>query len=62
MGQTPRFQEILRSLAIVDESFPETKPGSGFGSPGSRLLGRGCSDRDPGKVRPNGLTERKTNV
>ena len=29
MGQMIRFQEILRRLAIIDEGFVRTRPGSG---------------------------------
>jgi alkylhydroperoxidase/carboxymuconolactone decarboxylase family protein YurZ len=38
MGQTVRFQEILRRLAIIDESFAEDQVGLMLGSPGPRLL------------------------
>jgi len=38
MGQTDRFQEILRRLAIIDEAFVEDQAGLGLGLPGSRLL------------------------
>ena len=38
MGQTPRFQEILRRLAIIDETFVEDQAGLGLGLPGSRVL------------------------
>jgi len=36
MGQTVRFQEILRRLAIIDEGFVEDQ--AGLGLPASRLL------------------------
>ena len=38
MGQTVRFQEILRKLAIIDEGFVEDQAGLGLGMPASRLL------------------------
>lgn len=38
MGETARFQDILRRLAIVDESFAEDQAGLRLGSPGSLLL------------------------
>src|SRR5262249_32354516 len=38
MGQTVRFQEILRRLAIIDEGFVEDQAGLGLGLPASRLL------------------------
>ena len=38
MGQIVRFQEILRRLAIIDESFVEDQAGIGLGLPGSRCL------------------------
>jgi 4-carboxymuconolactone decarboxylase len=38
MGQTVRFQEILRRLAIIDEGFVEDHAGLGLGLPASRLL------------------------
>lgn len=38
MGQTVRFQEILRRLAIIDESFVEDQAGLGLGLAASRLL------------------------
>ncbi len=38
MSQTARFQEILRRLAIIDESFAEDQAGLRLGSPGQRLL------------------------
>ena len=38
MSQTARFQEILRRLAIIDESFAEDHAGLRLGSPGPRLL------------------------
>ena len=37
MGQTVRFQEILRRLAIIDEGFFEDQAGLGLGLPNSRL-------------------------
>ena len=37
MGQTARFQEILRRLAIIDEGFVEDQAGLGLGLPASRL-------------------------
>ena len=33
MGQTVRFQEILRRLAIIDEGFAEDQAGLGLGLP-----------------------------
>ena len=38
MGQTARFQEILRRLAIIDEGFVEDHAGLGLGLPASRCL------------------------
>jgi len=38
MGQTVRFQEILRRLAIIDEGFVEDQAGLGLGLSASRLL------------------------
>ena len=38
MGQTARFQEILRRLAIIDEGFAEDHAGLGLGVAASRLL------------------------
>src|SRR5215831_16576068 len=38
MGQTLRFQEILRRLAIIDEGFAEDQAGLGLGVAASRLL------------------------
>jgi 4-carboxymuconolactone decarboxylase len=38
MGQTVRFQEILRKLAVIDEGFVEDHAGIGLGLPASRLL------------------------
>jgi len=38
IGQTVRFEEILRRLAIIDESFVEDQAGLGLGMPGSGLL------------------------
>ena len=38
MGQTVRFQEILRRLAILDEGFVEDQAGLGLGLPASRCL------------------------
>ena len=38
MGQTVRFQEILRRLAIIDEGFVEDQAGLGLGLPASQLL------------------------
>jgi alkylhydroperoxidase/carboxymuconolactone decarboxylase family protein YurZ len=38
MGQTVRFQEILRRLAIIDERFVEDQAGLGLGITASRLL------------------------
>ena len=38
MGQTLEFQEILRRLAIIDESFVKDQAGLGLSLPGSRLL------------------------
>ena len=40
MGQTVRFEEILRRLAIIDETFVEDQAGLGLGLPGSALLDR----------------------
>jgi len=38
MGQTVRFQEILRRLAIIDEAFVEDQAGLGLRLAASRLL------------------------
>ena len=38
MGQTARFQEILRRLAIIDEGFVEDQAGLGLGLPSSQFL------------------------
>jgi len=38
MGQTLEFQEILRRLAIIDESFVKDQAGLGLGLPASRCL------------------------
>ena len=38
MGQTDRFHEILRRLAIIDEAFVEDRAGLGLGLPGSQPL------------------------
>ena len=38
MSQTVRFQEILRRLAIIDESVVEDQAGLGLGLPGCRVL------------------------
>jgi hypothetical protein len=38
MGQTVRFQEILRRLAILDENAVEQHAGLGLGLPGAHLL------------------------
>src|SRR5215475_4655210 len=38
MGQTVRFQEILRRLAIIDEGFVEDHAGLGLGVAADRLL------------------------
>jgi 4-carboxymuconolactone decarboxylase len=38
MGQTVRFQEILRRLAIIDECVVEQHAGLGLGLPGARVL------------------------
>jgi 4-carboxymuconolactone decarboxylase len=38
MGQTVRFQEILRKLAIIDESLAEDHAGLGLGLPACRPL------------------------
>jgi alkylhydroperoxidase/carboxymuconolactone decarboxylase family protein YurZ len=38
MGQTVRFKEILRKLAIIDEGFVEDQAGLALGLPASRLL------------------------
>ena len=38
MGQTVRFQEILRRLAIIDESALEQHAGLGLGQAGARVL------------------------
>lgn len=38
MSQTAIFQEILRKLAIIDESFAEDQAGLRLGSPGPQLL------------------------
>jgi alkylhydroperoxidase/carboxymuconolactone decarboxylase family protein YurZ len=38
MGQTVRFQEILRRLAIIDEGFVADHAGLGLGLPASRCL------------------------
>ena len=37
MNQRMRFQEILRTLAIIDEGFVEDQAGLGLGLPASRL-------------------------
>ena len=42
LGQTVRFQEILRRLAIIDEGFVEDQAGLGLGLPGP---GPGSQDR-----------------
>ena len=38
MGQTVRFQEILRRLAIIEESALEQHAGLGLGQAGARVL------------------------
>jgi alkylhydroperoxidase/carboxymuconolactone decarboxylase family protein YurZ len=38
VGQTVRFQEILRRMAIIDESCMEHQAGLGLALPGSGLL------------------------
>ena len=38
MGQRVRFKEILRRLAIIDESAVEQHAGLGLGLPGAHLL------------------------
>jgi alkylhydroperoxidase/carboxymuconolactone decarboxylase family protein YurZ len=38
MGQTAKFQEILRKLAIVDEGFVGDQAGLGLGLPGAPVL------------------------
>jgi alkylhydroperoxidase/carboxymuconolactone decarboxylase family protein YurZ len=38
MGQTVRFHEILRRLAIIDQGFVEDQAGLGLGLPASWLL------------------------
>ena len=38
MGQTARFQEILRRMAIIDEAFVEDHAGLALGLPASRCL------------------------
>jgi len=38
MGQVIRFQEILRTLAIIDEGFVEDQAGLGLGVTASRCL------------------------
>ena len=38
MGQTVRSREVLRRLAVVDESFAEDLAGLRLDLPGSRLL------------------------
>jgi alkylhydroperoxidase/carboxymuconolactone decarboxylase family protein YurZ len=38
MSQTVRFQEILRRLAIIDQSVVADQAGLGLGLPGSRVL------------------------
>ena len=38
MGQTVRFQEILRRLAILDEGFVEDQSGLGLGLRAAQLL------------------------
>jgi 4-carboxymuconolactone decarboxylase len=38
MGQTVSFQEVLRRLAIIDESFAEDQAGLRLDLPGSGLL------------------------
>ena len=38
MGQTVRFQEILRRLAIIDDGFIEDRAGLGLGLAGARVL------------------------
>ena len=38
MGQTVRFQEILRRLAIIDENAVEQHVGLGLSLPGARVL------------------------
>ena len=38
MGQTVRFREILRRLAVIDESTVEEHAGLGLGLPGARVM------------------------
>ena len=38
MGQTVRFQEILRRLAIIDDGFVEDRAGLGLGPARTRVL------------------------
>ena len=38
MGQTVRFQETLRRLAMIDEAFVEDKAGLGLGLAGTSAL------------------------
>ena len=38
MGQTVRFQEILRRLAVIDENAVEQHAGLGLGLPGTGVL------------------------
>ena len=38
MGQTERFQETLRRLAMIDEGFVEDQAGLGFGLSGTSAL------------------------
>jgi 4-carboxymuconolactone decarboxylase len=38
MGQTARYQEILRRLAIIDEGFARSDAGLDLGPPGTRAL------------------------
>lgn len=45
-GETVRYQEILRRLAIIDEGFVENQ--AGLGAWPRRGLGPGSQDRGPG--------------
>ena len=41
MGQTARFQETLRRLAMIDEGFVEDEAGLGLGMATNDQLGHG---------------------
>jgi len=44
VGETARFQETLRKLAMIDEAFVRDQTGLGLDPAGSRALAAGATD------------------